>query len=227
MLAANGANVAVVARSMPDITKVVEELKDLGAEAIGVCIDVTSAEQLKGANAEVERELGAVDVLVLFAGGFTKLTPIWEMSEDEWHEVVDLNLTATFLTLRAFLPAMINRETGSIVMMASSSARVIDRPVTSSYAAAKAGVLMLMRHAALELGQFHIRVNAIAPGTVVSERVIRMTDDAIREEVSRLSPLGRLGSPEDCAAATLFLASEAAGWITGATLDVAGGRVMI
>jgi 3-oxoacyl-[acyl-carrier protein] reductase len=122
---------------------------------------------------------------------------------------------------------MVELRRGSIVMMGSVSSRVIDRPVTASYVAAKAGALMLMRHAALELGAFGIRVNAIAPGTVSSERVMRMTDDDVREAVARLSPLGRLGSPDDCAVATVFLASDVSGWITGVTLDVAGGRVMI
>ena len=228
MLAANRVKVAVVARMKPQIRAVVEDLKKAGTDArLGVCADVTSAEQLDEARETIERELGPAHILVLFAGGFRRLTPIWELSEVEWREVLDLNLTSTFLSLRAFLPSMISRGSGSIVMMASTSSRVIDRPVTSSYSAAKAGVLMLMRHAALELGQFGIRVNAIAPGTVLTERVVQMTDETIREQVAQLSPLGRLGTPEDCAAATLFLASDAAGWITGATLDVAGGRVMI
>jgi 3-oxoacyl-[acyl-carrier protein] reductase len=86
---------------------------------------------------------------------------------------------------------------------------------------------MLMRHAALEVGQYRVRINAIAPATVSSERIERIMDDEALARTAALSPLGRLGTPEDCAAASAFLASDASTWITGVTLDVAGGRVML
>ena len=102
------------------------------------------------------------------------------------------------------------------------------RPVTASYAAAKAGIVQLTRHAARELGDSGVRVNCIAPATTTSERIERILTPEARAELAAKAPLGRLGTPEDSAHAAVFLASDvAAGWLTGVTLDVAGGRVMI
>ena len=167
-------------------------------------------------------------MLVPFAGGFGAYTPVHEIGEEEWQEVIDANLTGTFRCLRAFLPAMIARgEGGAVVTMASNAARHLDATLTASYAAAKAGIVQLTRHAARELGPHGIRVNCVAPATTTTERIERILTPERRAELAAKSPLGRLGRPEDCAAATLFLASEAAaGFLTGVTLDVAGGRIM-
>ena len=227
MLAANGVAVAVVARTPAQIDVLVGELRALGGHAIGLSADVTSADALEHVRIETEQALGPVDILAPFAGGFASRTPIWDLAEAEWRQVLELNLTSTFLTMRAFLPGMIERRRGAMVLMASVGSRFVDLPLTASYVAAKAGVLMLMRHAALELGPLGIRVNAIAPGATRSERTDGMMDDGDRERAAALSPLGRMGMPDDSAAATLFLASDVAGWITGVTLDVCGGRVML
>ena len=111
--------------------------------------------------------------------------------------------------------------------MSSNAGRLLDKLVTSPYAAAKAGVIQFTRHIAIEFGEHGIRVNSIAPATVLSERVERIMDVEGRDRVAAMSPLGRIGTPEDCALATLFLVSDSASWLTGVTLDVAGGRVMI
>jgi 3-oxoacyl-[acyl-carrier protein] reductase len=111
--------------------------------------------------------------------------------------------------------------------MASNAGRLLDMTLTAPYAAAKGGVIQFTRHVALELGRHGIRVNSIAPATVLSERVERIMDPEKRDRVAKMSPLGRLGTPEDCALATLFLVSDSASWLTGVTLDVAGGRVML
>jgi 3-oxoacyl-[acyl-carrier protein] reductase len=227
LLAANGAKVAVLARSAADIDAVVADLRQAGSTALGCSVDVLDPNALDRGRQEIEQELGPVDLAAAFAGGFLRVAPFWELSEAEWREVVDANLTSSFLTLRAFAPRMIERRRGAFVLMGSSVSRVIDRPLNAGYAAAKAGAQMLARHAAAELGPHGIRVNAIAPATVLSERVVGMTNDSVRARIAELSPLGTIGTPEDCAAAAVFLLSDAAGWITGATLDVAGGRVMI
>ena len=223
----NGAAVAVVARDRAGIDAVVLELTDRGAKAVGIVAQVTDPTSLAAARDEVQDALGPADVVIPFAGGFNSHAPIWEIPVAEWREVVEANLTATFLTMQAFLPSMMARRAGAIVVMSSVASRAVDRPLTASYVAAKAGALMLMRHAAVELGPYGIRVNAIAPGTVRTERTDRMMSDEDRELTSALSPLGRMGTTADCAVATAFLASNAAGWITGATLDVCGGRVMV
>jgi 3-oxoacyl-[acyl-carrier protein] reductase len=227
MLAANGARIAVVARSADAIDATVAELAGAGAEAIGISADAATASEVEAARERTERELGPVDVLLPFAGGFGAFTPVLDIGDDEWRRVIDDNLTSTFLAVRAFAPGMRERGRGSIVAMSSISGRFLDKTVTASYAAAKAGVLMFIRHAAIELGGAGVRLNAIAPGTTHSERIDEIMDDAALARAAALSPLGRMGTPEDCAAAALFLASDASGWMTGVTLDVSGGRVML
>jgi 3-oxoacyl-[acyl-carrier protein] reductase len=226
-LAANGVRVAVAARSDAGIDAVVSDLREGGGEAIGIKADCTDAAQIDRMRERVESALGPVDILLPYAGGFSAFMPIEEITEEQWREVIDWNLTSTFLTVRAFLPSMIGRERGVIVTMASNAGRLLDKLLTAPYAAAKAGVVLFTRHIALELGPRGIRVNAIAPATVLSERVERIMDEEARDRVAGMSPLGRLGTPEDCAAATLFLVSDSAGWVTGVTLDVAGGRIML
>ncbi len=227
MLVANHAKVAVNARSQTAIDAIVSELVDAGGEVIGVAGDCTSAADLDELRATVDSRLGPADVLLAYAGGFDSFTPITELTESEWRHVVDSNLTSVFMTLQAFLPTMIERRTGSIVTMASNGGRLLDKLLTASYAAAKAGVIQLTRHVALEVGQYGVRVNSLAPATVMSERVGRIMDAEAIAKTAALSPLGRVGTPEDCALATLFLASDSAAWLTGVTLDISGGRVMM
>ncbi len=227
MLAANGVKVAVNARSRPAIDALVDELLGAGAEAIGISADVGNSAEVERVRDRVETELGPIDILLPFAGGFGAFTPIQETSEAEWREVIDWNLTSTFLAVRAVVPGMIERRSGVIVTMASNGGRFLDKLLTASYAAAKAGVIQLTRHVAMEVGQHGVRVNSIAPATVTSERVERIMDAEALRGVAGMSPLGRIGTPEDCALATLFLVSDSAGWLTGVTLDVAGGRIML
>jgi 3-oxoacyl-[acyl-carrier protein] reductase len=227
LLAANGCRVAVVARAAASVDAVVEQLTASGGEAIGVTGDAADAGALAAIHRDVAQRLGPVDVLLPFAGGFQSFSTAWETTLEEWDTVLRDNLTSTFLALREFLPSMIERRSGAVVLMSSISARSLDKLTTASYAAAKAGVLMLMRHAAIEAGPHGIRINAIAPGTVTSERIEQIMDDEALARTAALSPLGRLGTPADCAAAAAFLASDASGWMTGVTLDVAGGRAMV
>jgi 3-oxoacyl-[acyl-carrier protein] reductase len=137
--------------------------------------------------------------------------------------LVDANLTATFLTLKRFLPGMIERGRGSFVTMASNAAR-FPTGAPAPYAA-KAGVIMLTLHGANESGNHGVRVNCLAPHTVLVERTRRFMSEEQQRCIAEEIPLGRLGTPEDVALATLFLASESSSWITGITLDVAEGKV--
>jgi 3-oxoacyl-[acyl-carrier protein] reductase len=226
-LAANDVRVAVNGRDQAAIDGVVRGVTDAGGTAIGVPADVCDWRAIEEMRERVEQELGPVDVLVPFAGGFGGMTPVHEISEEEWHSVIESNLTATFLTVKSFLPGMIDRRRGAIVTMASNAARFLDIKLTASYAAAKAGIAMFTRHVALEVGPFGIRANCVAPATTLSERVERIMPEDRRAAIAQMAPLGRLGRPEDSALATLFLASESAGWLTGVTLDVAGGRIML
>ncbi len=227
LLAENRVKVAVVARGVEAAGALVEELRAGGAEAVALAADCAEPDQVEAARHEAEARLGPVDLLVPFAGGFENFTPLAEMTVDEWREVVEANLTSTFVTVRAFLPGMIERTSGSIVTMSSISARYLDKLTQAAYAAAKAGVIMFTRHLAIEAGPYGIRANCVAPGTTMSERIERVMSPEAIEYTTGLSPLRRMGTPEDTAHATVFLLSGAASWLTGVTIDVNGGRVML
>ena len=153
--------------------------------------------------------------------------PFEEITEKDWHSSVDGSLTATFLTIKSFLPGMKQRGAGSILTISSAAAR---RPHPQSpvpYAAAKAGIEMLTQHLAAQVGPNGIRVNCIAPETILTERNIERIPDAQKKALVEAHPIRRLGTPEDVARAALFLVSDEAAWITGVVLDVAGGAVMV
>lgn len=227
LLAGNGVKIGVVARGIDGAETVAVGLREAGAEAVAVAADCVEPTEVERARLEVEEQLGEVELLVPFAGGFDSFTTVAEMQIEEYHSVVAANLTSTFVTVHSFLPGMIARGRGSIVTMSSISGRFLDRPTQAVYAATKAGVAMFTRHLALEVGPHGIRANCVAPGTTRSERIERFMSPETIEGVAAMSPLGRLGEADDTANATVFLLSASASWLTGVTLDVNGGRVML
>jgi 3-oxoacyl-[acyl-carrier protein] reductase len=228
LLGRNRARVAVCGRDEEAIERVSAQARNAGAaDVAGIAADLTTPDGVARLRSEVESELGPAEVLMAFAGGFGARTPLLETELDQWNSIVESNLTSTFLTLREFAAGMAERGSGSIVTMASNAARFLDITLTASYAAAKAGIAMLSRHAAIELGPHGVRVNVLAPATILSERVKRNMDEQRLRDIAGLSPLGTIGVPEDPALAALFLASDSARWLTGVTLDVAGGRIMM
>src|SRR5919199_3589656 len=227
LLAANGSKVAVNGREEARIGAVVDQIRSDGGRAIGVAADVTDFGAIERMRQRVEEELGPVDVLAAFAAsGGPPPGPTAQITEEEWRSAIDGNLTATFLTLKSFLPTMIERRSGSIVTMASSAGRVLT-PAPTAYAAAKAGVVMLSRQVASEVGEHGVRINCLAPDTILTERIRRYMPEDQQKQWAAAFPLGRMGTPEDVGLATLFLASESSSWLTGVTLDVAGGKVML
>src|SRR3954471_16333537 len=196
-LGANGARVAVGGRDPEAIAEVVDATRAAGGEALGVEAECTSPEDQERLRDVAERELGPADIVIAFAGGFTARTPLLESTLEDWRAVIESNLTATSITLKTFAPGMVERGRGSIVTMASNSARFLDIPLTASYASAKAGIVQLTRHAAKELGPAGVRVNCVAPGTTLTDRVERLMNDEMRARIAALAPLGRLGAPED------------------------------
>ncbi|MEV4287816.1 SDR family NAD(P)-dependent oxidoreductase [Nonomuraea bangladeshensis] len=223
LLAEQGMRVAVNGRDPAAIAAVVE---DLGDAAIGVPADGTDFAAVEAMRAEVERRLGPVDVLAAFAGGGTgRPVPLDRLSEDDWHATLDANLTSTFLVLKSVLPGMRERRAGSIVTMASLAAR-LPTGASVAYTAAKAGVIALTRQLAHELGPAGVRVNCVSPSTIMTERLAgRLPEEHVRRLLAG-HPLGRLGTPLDVAHVTAFLASDASSWLTGLTIDVAGGTWM-
>jgi 3-oxoacyl-[acyl-carrier protein] reductase len=239
--AAQGAKVCAVGRDRAALDGVVEQITGDGGTAIGVVADVTVLADVEAVRERAEAELGPVGIVAAFAGGGTAQPgPTAAMSERDWHSVVDGNLTATFLTMKAFLPGMQRRHHGSIITMASSAGRIPsnmpgDRALFGgkrhwgaavSYAAAKAGVVMLTRHVAAEVGEDNVRVNCVAPAAIATERTQSVIPEETRRRMASMYPMARIGEVADVAAATLFLASDASAWLTGLTVDVAGGRIM-
>jgi len=227
LLGKQGSAVVVSGRDQAAIESVVDDITRAGGRATGVIADCLDLEALTKLRERTESEFGPADILIAYAGGFSAYTPVQDMAEAEWRSVVDANLTTTFLAVRIFLPGMIERRRGSIVTMASNAARFLDILTTAPYAASKAAVVMFTRHLAKEVGAHNVRANCIAPATVLSDRVRRLMSDSRMAEVAAMSPLGRLGVPDDVALATLFLVSDSSSWLTGVTLDVAGGRIML
>jgi len=217
---------AVVLADISDTDELAAELAGRGAEVLPSRTDVTKADRVEEMVATSIARFGRLDVLVNAAGGFQRRIPTWEMSDEEWDGVVELNLKSVFLCSRAVLPAMIERRRGRIVNVASGAGRTATHVTTSPYSAAKGGVLAFTRHLAREVAPHGITVNAVAPGVTLSPRIEQVYDDSRRQELEAMVPLGRLARPDDQAGPIVILASAAAAYITGATLDVNGGRYM-
>jgi 3-oxoacyl-[acyl-carrier protein] reductase len=224
-LAAQGANVMVCGRDAAALARVVARVRSSGGEAQMGIGDVTDEAAIEMLRRSAEATFGPVELLVACAGGGGDPTPVLEEDTARWRRTLDLNLTSVFLTLKAFLPSMCERRRGAVVTMASSAGRHLSG-ASAGYAAAKAGLLSLTRQAALEAAGRGVRINAIAPSAILTDRLAAQPDE-MREKIAQGFPLQRLGTVDDVAAAALFLLSDAASWITGVTLDVAGGRVMV
>ena len=228
LFAREGARVVVHGRDRAALSAVRGEIEQEGGKALEVAGDVTRFADIDAMRELIEQELGPVDILVASAaGGRVMPGPFEDITEEAWHSSVDGSLTATFLTIKSFLPGMKKRSAGSILTISSAAAR---RPHPQSpvpYAAAKAGIEILTQHLATQVGPNGIRVNCIAPETILTERNIERIPDAQKKSLIDAHPIRRLGTPDDIARAALFLVSEEASWITGVVLDVAGGAVMV
>jgi NAD(P)-dependent dehydrogenase (short-subunit alcohol dehydrogenase family) len=224
----------LAARSESELKLVAEECRNLGGEVLVIPTDLripTDIDQLVAATSDV----GVPDVLVNNSGIAGPSGKLWELEQAAWEETMAVNVTAVFLCARGFLPAMIARGNGSVVNIGSVTGK---RPLLgrSPYATSKLALVGLTRTLALEAGPFGIRVNLISPGFVAGPRIDWVIErqaeargvppEEVREEFALQSPLGRLTTPEDVAQAVVFLASDAAGAITGADINVNAGVVM-
>jgi 3-oxoacyl-[acyl-carrier protein] reductase len=227
LFAAEGAKVAVHGRDRAAAERVCAAITDAGDTAHAVVGDVTRAADLAAMRADIEAALGTVDVLVVNAGGNpVPPMPIDELPEDGWRTALDLNLTGAFLTLKTFLPGMKQLGRGAIVTISSAAARRPTERSPAAYAAAKAGLELLTQSVAVQMGKHGIRANCVAPETILTERNQRMIPDAMKATLATTRPIQRLGTPDDVARAALFLAGDGAAWVTGITVDVAGGAVI-
>ena len=221
-----GARVAALDIDGAGVDTVAAGLAARKAEALGLKADATSSADVGAAVEVVLARWGRVDVLVNNAGGFAVMRTVEDTPEAEWDAIVRSNLTSAFLCCKAVLPVMKRQRSGRIVNLASVVARGGAVRVPAHYAAAKAGVIALTRMLALEVADLGITVNAVAPGTTATDRVLAARTPEETARVAAAIPLRRLGRPGEIAEGILFLASDAASFTTGAVLDVNGGQEM-
>jgi 3-oxoacyl-[acyl-carrier protein] reductase len=212
-----GARVAIVGRDQARAEAVAAEL---GERACGVACDVADGAQVEAAVAQAEQALGPVDILVNNAG-ITRDNLLLRMSESEWHEVLEANLTGAFHTTKAVLKGMMKRRAGRIINV-TSIIGLTGNKGQANYAASKAGLIGLTKSVAKEYGSRGLLVNAVAPGFIDTDMTSALPEEARTAMLGGIV-LGRFGRPEDVAGAVLFLASDLAGYITGQVLVVDGG----
>lgn len=223
-LAKQGANVAVnYAGSEAKAEAVVEELKALGVEAFKIQADVSNEANVKEMVKAVVSEFGSLDVLVNNAG-VTRDNLLMRMKEEEFDDVININLKGVFLCTKAVTRQMMKQRAGRIINVASIVG-VSGNPGQANYVAAKAGVIGLTKTTAKELASRNILVNAVAPGFISTDMTDELTEEQ-KEAMLAMIPLARLGDPEDVAKVVRFLATDDANYITGQTIHIDGGMVM-
>lgn len=223
-LAAEGAKVVVnYSGSQEKAEAVVEEIRAAGGEAFVFQANVSDADQVKDMMDETIKQFGSIDFLVNNAG-ITRDNLLMRMKEDEWDDVLSINLKGVFLCTKAVTRQMMRQRSGKIVNLASVVG-IVGNPGQANYVAAKAGVIGLTKTTAKELAARNILVNAVAPGFIATDMTDDLGDD-MKEQLLSTIPLGKLGSAEDVANTVAFLLSDEAKYITGQTINVDGGMVM-
>ncbi|WP_141431217.1 3-oxoacyl-[acyl-carrier-protein] reductase [Bacillus sp. 03113] len=223
-LARQGADVAVnYAGSEASALQVVEEIKGLGRNAFAVQCDVSNSDSVSNMVKETIDTFGKLDILVNNAG-ITKDNLLMRMKEEEWDQVININLKGVFLCTKAVTRQMMKQRSGRIINI-SSIVGVSGNAGQANYVAAKAGVIGLSKTSAKELASRGITVNAVAPGFITTDMTDKLTDE-LKAEMLKQIPLARLGDPADIAQAVVFLASDESRYMTGQTLNIDGGMVM-
>ena len=225
MAAANGARVAVHSLHGGDAAeRTLARIREAGGEATGFTADLADGARAEALVAEVIDHFGQLDALVNNAG-LTQVGPFLEIQPAEWEQVIRTDLSAAFHTCRAAIPGMLERGTGAIVNIASRLGQA-GVPQTAAYSAAKAGLIGLTRSLAREFGPHGIRVNAVAPGFIVTEMTADLAESEAGRQRLRDIPLGRFGTPNEVAEAVIFLLTDAASLFVGQTLNPNGGAHM-
>jgi len=229
-LAKEGAKLVLADIDIAKLKETGKVIENEGGQVIAVECDVTEEKPAQNLIKTAMDEFGQIDILVNNVGG-SKNSKIWEMPLDDWDYTIKLNLRSTFLCTKAAVPHMIKRRQGKIICLSSGSRE--GTPWTayyeggSAYSACKAGVHGFMRDLALELAEYNINVNCVAPGPIDTEIAgenLRKLNETVEYSPEKMTPMGRLGKPIEVANAVLFLASDEASYISGHTLSVAGGR---
>ncbi|CEG26788.1 3-oxoacyl-[acyl-carrier-protein] reductase [Bacillus sp. B-jedd] len=223
-LARQGANVAInYAGSEAKANEVAEEIRAMGRKAFAIQGDVSDTDAVAAMVKETIDQFGSLDILVNNAG-ITRDNLLMRMKENEWDDVININLKGVFLCTKAATRQMMKQRSGRIINIASIVG-VMGNPGQANYVAAKAGVIGLTKTAAKELSSRNITVNAIAPGFITTDMTDKLTDE-VKAEMLKAIPLARFGEPSDIAKTVVFLASADASYMTGQTLHIDGGMVM-
>jgi NAD(P)-dependent dehydrogenase (short-subunit alcohol dehydrogenase family) len=233
--AREGSDVVLAARSVDGMKETAKEIEALGRRALVVPTDITDAGQVEAMGTTALAEMGRVDTLVANSGAGGPVAPMWEIEPDDWDETFAVNVRGTYLCCRAFLPHMVERGSGSVVVIGSMTGK---RPLPNRtpYSASKLALVGMVRSLALDTGPHGVRVNVLSPGPVEGERIRwvvenlakakGITEQEAEAELVAASPLGRFVPPGDIANAAVFLASDDAASIIGEDMNVSAGVVM-
>jgi NAD(P)-dependent dehydrogenase (short-subunit alcohol dehydrogenase family) len=226
--ARENANVVVCDIDRDGAERTVARILAAGLKAKAAVCDVTSRDEVLRTCAETAESMGGIDILVTCAGGYHRYSSFEEITENDWDRAIELNLKSVYLCCHAVIPFMRHRGWGRIINLGSLAGRSTSAGTSPAhYGAAKAAVSMLTQYIAKEVGPYGITANTVAPGTTLTDRVERLLTAERRELFTKASPLGYLAQPEDISSVILFLATEESRYITGATIDVNGGRLML
>jgi 3-oxoacyl-[acyl-carrier protein] reductase len=226
--AREGASVAVVDINEAQANRVAGEIGTSGGTAFALRVDCTDSAAVDTMVDDVVARCGTVDILVNGAGGFHQLAPITEITDEEWDRVITINLTTAFYCSRASARVMIEKGHGRIISI-SSGAGISPNPHAPSYVpygAGKAGLLGMTRLLARDLGPHGITVNAIAPGTALTPRVVKVRDEESLKRIAERNPMRHLIDPSDVGEAALYFAAESGRYVTGVTLPVNAGNLI-
>jgi 3-oxoacyl-[acyl-carrier protein] reductase len=222
--ASEGANIALTnIIDNEEFADAIKEMEQFGVKAKGYVSDASVYTDAENVIDQIVKDFGTVDILVNNAG-ITRDTLLMRMTEEQWDQVITVNLKSVFNLTKAAIKPMMKQKSGSIVNM-SSVVGVTGNAGQANYSASKAGILGLTKSVAKELGSRNVRCNAIAPGFILTEMTSKLPDDVKSDWISKI-PLRRGGLPEDVANVALFLASDLSSYVTGQTINVCGGMVM-
>jgi len=223
VLAEMGAVVIGTATSAAGAESISAYLNEINAKGCGVCLDVTQPDSISEVLGQIETQFAPPDILINNAG-ITRDNLLLRMKHEEWQAVIDTNLSSVYYLSKACIRGMIKNKWGRIINI-SSVVGSMGNPGQTNYAAAKAGLMGFSKSLAQEIGSRNITVNVVAPGFIDTD-MTKALPDAQREALLKHIPIQRLGDPSEIASAVAFLASDAAGYITGHTLHVNGGMYM-
>lgn len=225
VLAKNGVNVVISDAHPKRPFDLAKEINDIyKVDAIGVQCDVRDNSQIQSMVDKTVEHFGRVDILINNAGA-NRVYPIWEISEQDWHMIIDVNLTATYLCTKAVLPLMMKQKSGTIINMSSIEAYMCSALDGTAYACAKAAIIAFTKAVAKEVGQYNIRVNAIAPAVIWNDFLSKTSgvQKDMLDNIKTETPLGRFGNPNEVANLVEYLVSDRASYISGAVVSITGG----